>query len=303
MIQQLGDFRANSIIDFKWNTFGDFGQSITRSTNGNIRIYKNNSATQRTSVAGITDTEDFDGLTGLHHLRIDLSNNTDAGFYSTITPFQVVVEGMVVDGETMNVVIAHFSIEMIIHNANVTQWLGTAPNVLIANRVDTSVGAMAADVLTNTAIAVDAIGASELAADAVAEIQSGLATAAALATVQAGTDDLQTKVNAMFAKLPSKSFLTGSNNSDGDIEMNESTGGFNATQKTDINAEVVDTLAVDTYAEPAATPAATSSIKDKIGFVFKAVRNKNKSNAGSHVIRNDADSADDNTAVLSYVAG
>ena len=44
------------------------------------------------------------------------------------------------------------------------------------------------------AIAADAIGASELAADAVAEIQSGLATSAALATVQADTDDIQTRL-------------------------------------------------------------------------------------------------------------
>jgi len=80
------------------------------------------------------------------------------------------------------------------------------PAALVSGRMDSSVGAMAANVLTATAIAADAItaakiaadaiGASELAADAVAEIQSGLATSAALATVQADTDNIQTRLPA-----------------------------------------------------------------------------------------------------------
>lgn len=80
------------------------------------------------------------------------------------------------------------------------------PTALVGGRMDSSVGAMAANVLTASAIATDAItagkiaadaiGASELAADAVTEIQSGLATSAALATVQADTDDIQTRLPA-----------------------------------------------------------------------------------------------------------
>lgn len=80
------------------------------------------------------------------------------------------------------------------------------PGALVSGRIDASVGAMAANVLTATAIATDAItaakiaadaiGASELAADAVTEIQAGLATAAALATVQADTDDIQARLPA-----------------------------------------------------------------------------------------------------------
>lgn len=42
-----------------------------------------------------------------------------------------------------------------------------------------------------------------------------------------------------------------------------------------VNAEMVDVLTVDTYAEPGqGAPAATASLKDKIGFLFKAWRNK-----------------------------
>ena len=107
----LGNFNAGDIVDFKWNTNAATGASITRATDGSIRIYKNNSATQRTSANGITDTEDFDSLTGVHHLRIDLADNTDAGFYAAGSEYQVVLVGAVIDGLTINAVLAHFSID------------------------------------------------------------------------------------------------------------------------------------------------------------------------------------------------
>lgn len=51
------------------------------------------------------------------------------------------------------------------------------PAALVGGRMDSSVGAVAANAITAAAIAADAIGASELAADAVTEIQAGLALA------------------------------------------------------------------------------------------------------------------------------
>ncbi len=41
-----------------------------------------------------------------------------------------------------------------------------------------------------------------------------------------------------------------------------------------VNAQVVDALSVDTYAELSAVPAATSSLKDKITWLFMYARNK-----------------------------
>jgi hypothetical protein len=111
MTLQLGDFPTGAMIDFKWNTNGQDGASITRSTDGTLQIYKGNSATQRTSLNGVTQTEDFDTFTGVHHVRIDLSDNTDAGFYAAGNEYQVVMSGMVIDTKTVNAVIAHFSIE------------------------------------------------------------------------------------------------------------------------------------------------------------------------------------------------
>lgn len=57
----------------------------------------------------------------------------------------------------------------------------------------------AAGAIDNAAIAADAIGSSELAASAVTEIQTGLATAAALATAQTSIDDLPTNAELATA--------------------------------------------------------------------------------------------------------
>lgn len=76
------------------------------------------------------------------------------------------------------------------------------PAALVSGRIDASVGAMAANVVTASAIATDAIGAAELAADAVTEIQSGLATAASIAALNnISQADVRTAVGLASANL------------------------------------------------------------------------------------------------------
>jgi hypothetical protein len=106
----LGAYPPAAAVDFKWNTQGADGASITRATDGVLRIYKDNSATYRSSSAGVTDSEDFGSVVGVHHVRIDLADNTDAGFYAAGHEYQVVVVGAVIDGKTVNAVLAHFTI-------------------------------------------------------------------------------------------------------------------------------------------------------------------------------------------------
>lgn len=57
---------------------------------------------------------------------------------------------------------------------NLEEWLGTAPNSLTSGRVEALVGAMSSGVITSTVIAANAIGASELATDAVTEISDAV---------------------------------------------------------------------------------------------------------------------------------
>jgi hypothetical protein len=74
------------------------------------------------------------------------------------------------------------------------------PAALVSGRIDASVGAMAADVVTAAAIAADAIGASELAASAVTEIQAGLSTldaAGVRSAVGLASANLDTQLDAL----------------------------------------------------------------------------------------------------------
>lgn len=57
-------------------------------------------------------------------------------------------------------------------SADVREWVGTTPSALVSGRVDTTVGAMQAAVVTATAIASDAITAAKLASDVGTEIRS-----------------------------------------------------------------------------------------------------------------------------------
>lgn len=111
-----------------------------------------------------------------------------------------------------------------------------------ANRVDSQVYGMQADTLT----------ASALAADAIAEINATVDVA--LADYDAPTSaELVSEINSVQADIAALENLS-------------------AAQ---VNAEMVDVLTVDTYAEPGqGTPTATASLKDKIGYLFKAWRNK-----------------------------
>ena len=103
----LGDFPVSGVVDFKWSSNNADGASITRATNGTVSVYKSNSTTQ--STAGVTDTEDFDSLTGIHHCRIDTS--ADGTFYAAGNEFSVVLSAATIDSQTVNAVLAHFSIE------------------------------------------------------------------------------------------------------------------------------------------------------------------------------------------------
>ena len=98
----LGDFPTSAMIDFNWSSNSAAGASITRATNGTVSVYKANGTTQSTS--GVTDTEDFDTLTGIHHCRIDTSS--DGTFYAAGSEFSVVLSAATIDGQTVNAVLA-----------------------------------------------------------------------------------------------------------------------------------------------------------------------------------------------------
>jgi hypothetical protein len=116
----------------------------------------------------------------------------------------------------------------------------------------------AAGAITAAAIATDAIDADAIAADAVTEIQSGLATAANLSTVAGYLD---TEIAAILE--------------DTGTTLPAQIAALNNLSAAEVNAEVLDVLNTDTFAEPGqGAPAATASLAAKIGYLYKAWRNK-----------------------------
>ena len=74
---------------------------------GAISVYKDNGVTQSTS--GVTLSADFDGVTGLNNIRIDLSS--DGSFYAAGSNFQVVITTGTIDSvSVVGEVVGQFSI-------------------------------------------------------------------------------------------------------------------------------------------------------------------------------------------------
>jgi hypothetical protein len=102
----IGDFPQDQTIYHLWSTNDAYGASITRATDGTLHVYKND-ATGTEVTTGITDTEDFDSLTGVHCCKIV---TTDA-FYAPACDYTVVLKAASIDSQTVNAPIFSFSIE------------------------------------------------------------------------------------------------------------------------------------------------------------------------------------------------
>lgn len=215
----LGNVPAGSTLYIPFSTYDvTNGASVTISNFavGDINIYKNGSTTQRSSTNGFTllDTDgiDFDGLTGIHGFSIDLSDNSDAGFYSVGGFYWVVVSPITVSTQTVGLIAATFRIvtaESVTGQpkVDIAAFGGTAgtfasgiPSANVASGGIAST-AFASGAITAAAIAADAIGASELAADAVTEIQSGLSTLTA-ATVRSAVGLASANLDTQLAAVP-----------------------------------------------------------------------------------------------------
>lgn len=108
----LGSQLVDSTVRIPFNTFDSSGGSVTVTdlAAGDVKIHKDGSTTERSSSAGITVSIDFDGITGNHFIAVDLSDDTDAGFYAADSVYNVRLEGITVDAQTLNIWIGRFRI-------------------------------------------------------------------------------------------------------------------------------------------------------------------------------------------------
>lgn len=263
-LNDLGAVPANSVLPIFW-TSHDAATGANETMSGlatsDIEVYKGTSITQRSSDAGYalidTDGLDIDSLTGVNGISIDLSDNTDAGFYAAGSFYNVIVGPVTIDAQTMYVHVATFRIVAAEHTAgyvvatikdgtgtgeidttsggvlvsaiaanaitatainadaitdakvasdvtiaSVTGAVGSVTGAVgsvtgnVGGNVTGSVGSVAAGGITAGSFAADAITAAKIAADVTTELQSGLATAADLATVAGYLD---TEVAAILA--------------------------------------------------------------------------------------------------------
>jgi len=107
----LGDFKAGSTHYFCFSTNNKSGGKATY-TDGSVKVFRDD---VNTGVAtGVTITKDFGSptMTGIHNVKLVL---TDA-FYATGHDYAVVLTEATIDGETVNAVIAEFSIENRMNN-------------------------------------------------------------------------------------------------------------------------------------------------------------------------------------------
>jgi hypothetical protein len=239
------DVPAGSVLPIPFPSYDSNGASVTLSglATTDIKVYRATSTTQRASENGYT-LLDTDG--------IDFDGLTGIHAFSIDTGDDT-DSGFYIVGQWYTVVVSAVTIDSQTVNFIAAQFR------LIA----------AEDVAGTPAVNVTHIGqtAQTTGQDVVANINSilvdtGTTLQAELDGIQADTEDIQTQIGTAGAGLT-------------DL------GGMSTGMKAEVNAEVLDVLNTDTFAEPGqGAPAATASLATKIGHLYKAWRNK-KDNDGS----------------------
>lgn len=262
-------------------------------------------------------TESSDHWNGMVIL---ITSGANAGLARMIVGFNAASDTITFQQPVPNAIVTGVTYEILPAGpADVEAWHALHPNPLVVGLVDVNVTAMGSNTITAAAVATGAIDADALATDAVTEIQAGLATSAEVAAVQADTDNIQTRlpaalvggrmdssVGAMAANTVTASALaTDAVNEVRDSILSDATpfagsqiANLDAAVSTratpaDVNAQVLDVMTVDTFAEPGqGAPPATSTILQKLAYLFKAWRNKVTQDGTTYKLH-----ADDGTTV------
>jgi len=263
----LGDFPTGQTIYIPFNTFSSDDPAASMTITGlavtDIEIYKDGSATQRSSDSGYalldTDGIDFDGITGIHGISIDTSDNTDAGFYAAGSDYWVVISSITLDAATVNFVAAIFSIDnrgllrpttaqrtldVTATGAAGIDW-GNVENKTTANDLSQTDIQLCDTTTTNT----DMVGTDNAALASVCT--EGRLAELDAANIPSDLDAVLVDTNSLNdTKIP------------------------NTLSLVNINAEVEDVIGTDANTELAAIPTTTSDLRKMVQFIFEYFRNK-----------------------------
>ena len=250
-VPYYGDFPVNHtsvVIPFNSFTSDDPSASatITNFANTDVHIHKNGSLTQRASSSGVAIDIDVDAITGGHWITIDLSDNTDAGFYAAGSEISVRIEGVTIDGATVNAFVGAFSIERaagalalakLIQAATITNAAGADIAAdIIAVKAETAL--IVAD--TNELQTDDTPGALA-AMDAKIDVIDGIVDDILADTNELQTDDYPTSIAAIKAET---ALIVADTN---ELQTDDTPGALAAIDaKIDVIDGIVDTILVDT---------------------------------------------------------
>jgi hypothetical protein len=316
----LGDFRLGETFDFKFTTRRfSTGAPYTLAGSPVISAYHGNDTTQIT--AGITLSVDFDSVTGLNNVRVVASGGNG---YATATNYSLVITTGTVDSvSVVGEVVGTFSIEN--RSAIMPTTAGRTLDVSAGGEagVDwanvgsptTTVGLSGTTVKTATDVATALDAVDNFIDTEIGAIISTLGTPAGasisadIAAIEAQTDDIGT-AGAGLTAVPWNAAWDAEVQSEvadalADVGVTTTvTGRIDAAISTratpaQVNAEVLDCLVTDTHAEVSGVPAATSSLKDKLNWLFALARNKLKQNTTTQTLYADDGSTTVSTATVS----
>jgi hypothetical protein len=104
-MRYLGNISVGQAISFLFSTNDGGGAAAAPTTPGTVSVYKDDNTSQTTT--GVTYAPSFDNVVGVNLVSIDTSDV----FYAAGHDYTVVLCGAVIDGETVNAVLAMFSID------------------------------------------------------------------------------------------------------------------------------------------------------------------------------------------------
>lgn len=296
----LGDYTEDyATLNTKFTTRQSTGAPFTLAGTPVVSVYKANDITQ--STVGITLTPDFDGLTGLNNVLIDLS--ADA-FYAVGNDYQVVITTGTVNGvSVVGEVVAEFSIENRFmrgtDSAALASALATAQSDL-----DILTGTDGATLATAQANYAPAKAADIVTAGAITTSSGAVVNVTTVATTTTNSDMRGTDNALLAANVPTNfadlaitattgKVTVGTNDDKTGYDLNADQSGVTIGTLTGQTPQTGDSylLLTGAQAEPTGVPAANETIAAKIAYLFATMRNKITVTATKKQYFDDADAA------------
>lgn len=286
-MKDYGTVRPGSTLYFYAASYASTGASsaMTGLATSDIKVYKNGSTTERASASGYTllDTDglDVDAITGLNGFSIDLADNTTAGFWTAGSDYTVVVSTVTVDSQTVSYIAGTFRI------GYPDAILNTTIDVVNSQTsLDLINGPAEDDALNGCVIVIhDVASPTQLATAVITDYDGGnlrITLAAAPTFTVASGDNI-----SVFP--PSNAYWLASLASTyGDLSQIAA------------NASDAATALTGSEGEPGQqSPPASTTIINKINFLYKAWRNKKTQTATQYSLYADDASTVDHKATIS----